>query len=75
MSSTRFDLLPFSGGPRHCVGKYLAEFEMRLVLPMIMQQFQLLLEEGYSAVPEALVTLRPAERMMVTAYAHRVGHA
>ncbi|NBB82132.1 MAG: cytochrome P450 [Alphaproteobacteria bacterium] len=73
--STDFDLLPFSGGPRHCVGKHLAELEMRIVLPMIVQRFRLDLDPDRPARPEALVTLRPAERMTVRARPHREGRA
>jgi len=33
--------LPFGAGPRACVGSNLALFEMKLVLAMILQQYQL----------------------------------
>jgi cytochrome P450 len=72
---TEFTLLPFSGGPRHCVGKHFAELEMRIVLPMILRRFRIDLDPDRPARPEALVTLRPAERMTVRARPHVEGTA
>jgi cytochrome P450 len=31
--------LPFGGGPRRCIGAYLAEFEMQIVLKELLQQY------------------------------------
>lgn len=55
--------LPFSGGPRHCIGKIFASLETRLVVATILQRFQLSLVEGHTVEPEALVTLRPRHGM------------
>ncbi len=54
-----FAYLPFSGGPRQCIGRAFATVETQLVLATIMQRFELRLEAGRPVEPEALVTLRP----------------
>ena len=51
--------LPFSGGPRQCIGRTLARVETQLVLATILQQYQLRLVPKHPVEPEALVTLRP----------------
>jgi cytochrome P450 len=57
--------MPFGGGSRHCVGKHLAELEMRIVLPMILSRFDVELDDARPVRPQALVTLRPAEGLTV----------
>jgi cytochrome P450 len=54
-----FAYLPFSGGPRQCVGRAFATVETQLVLATIMQRYELRLVDGHRVEPEALVTLRP----------------
>ena len=56
----RFSYLPFSGGPRQCIGNSFAMMEAVLVLATLAQQFEPQLAEGYTLAPEYLVTLRPA---------------
>lgn len=55
--------LPFSGGPRHCVGKNFASLEVILVLATLLKNFKFELKEGFVVEPEALVTLRPKNGM------------
>jgi cytochrome P450 len=57
--------LPFSGGPRQCIGKYFATLEMQLVLKMILDTFDVTVEPDARVEPEALVTLRPKYGMPV----------
>ncbi len=54
-----YAFIPFSGGPRLCIGKPFAEMEMKLVLATIAQRYRLRLLPGHTVEPEALVTLRP----------------
>lgn len=54
-----FAYLPFSGGPRLCLGKHFASVEAHLILATILQRFRLRLLPEHLVRPEALVTLRP----------------
>lgn len=56
----RFAYLPFSGGPRQCIGNNFALMEATLVLATLAQRFSARLAPGYRLAPEYLVTLRPA---------------
>ncbi len=55
----RFAYLPFSGGPRQCIGNHFALMEGTLALAMITQQFELSLPEGSQLIPTMIGTLRP----------------
>lgn len=58
-SRPRYAYLPFSGGPRQCIGNTFAIMEAQLILATLAQRFRLRPGPGYSTVPDALVTLRP----------------
>ncbi|GIK64341.1 MAG: cytochrome P450 [Chloroflexota bacterium] len=51
--------LPFSSGPRVCIGNSFAMVEAQLILATIAQRYRLALTDGYNTQPEALITLRP----------------
>lgn len=55
----RFAYLPFSGGPRQCIGNTFAQMEGTLILATLLQRFQLSLAPGQQIEPELLLTLRP----------------
>ena len=40
--------IPFSVGPAHCVGKNLAIVEMRMVVSLLIQRFDMRLENSYN---------------------------
>lgn len=61
-----FAYLPFSGGPRLCLGKHFASLETHLVLATILQRYRLRLVAGHPVEPEALVTLRPRHGLPMT---------
>lgn len=61
-----FAYLPFSGGPRQCMGKGFALVELPLVLATILQRYAVRLVPGHPVELEALVTLRPRQGLMVT---------
>jgi cytochrome P450 len=61
-----FAYLPFSGGPRQCVGRAFATVETQLVLASIVQRFTLSLVSDHGVEPEALVTLRPRHGLPMT---------
>jgi cytochrome P450 len=56
----RFAYLPFSGGPRTCIGIAFALQEAAIVLSTVMKHFTLELAEGHKAWPLLRITLRPA---------------
>ncbi len=51
---------PFLGGPHQCIGQEFAMLEMRLVVALLVQAFELRLVPGQSIQPHASVALRPA---------------
>jgi cytochrome P450 len=55
----RFAYLPFSGGPRLCIGNEFALMEAQLALAMTVQRYRLELVPGTRIEPESRVTLRP----------------
>jgi cytochrome P450 len=61
--------LPFGGGPRICIGQHFAMVEAVLVLVMIMRSLRLTTVPGLVVEPEALVTLRPRNGLLMTARA------
>lgn len=61
-----FAYLPFSGGPRQCVGRELALLETQLVVAVLCSRLRARLAPGHPVEPEALVTLRPRHGMAMT---------
>jgi enediyne biosynthesis protein E7 len=58
-----FTFLPFGGGPRLCIGRGFALMEAQLVLATLCRDVDFELWPGHEVLPEALVTLKPAEGM------------
>jgi len=57
----KFAYLPFSGGPRQCIGNHFALMEAALILATLAQRYEARAVEGYVARPEYLVLCRPSE--------------
>ncbi|MDI5973541.1 cytochrome P450 [Streptomyces sp. SL13] len=57
--------LPFGGGPRVCIGQAFATTEAMLVLTVVLQRLRLTRAPGSPVVPEALVTLRPRDGLVM----------
>ena len=70
-SATSFAYLPFGGGPRQCIGRSFALVEAQLVLATLVTRFRLTLQPGHVVAPEALVTLRPRDGLLMTVQARR----
>jgi cytochrome P450 len=51
--------LPFSAGPRLCIGNHFAMMEAQVILAAILARFRLTLCPGHPVVPQPLITLRP----------------
>ncbi len=56
----RFAYIPFSGGPRFCIGDSFAKMEAVLLLAMVVQRFDVNLVAGQNIDMRNLGTLRPA---------------
>ncbi len=61
-----FAYMPFSGGPRRCIGERLALFEAQLVLATLRRRVSIRLVPSHPVEPEALVTLRPRHGLLAT---------
>jgi cytochrome P450 len=63
---SRFAYFPFGGGPRRCIGQNLAVLEMMVILAMMAQTYELRLVPGHPVEPDALMTLRPRDGILMT---------
>jgi len=59
----KYAYLPFSNGPRVCIGNSFATMEATLILATIAQQYRLQLTPGQQAIPQATLTLRPRHNL------------
>jgi cytochrome P450 len=57
--------LPFSAGPRACIGAGMSMLEIQLVLAQLIQQFRATPLPGHPIVPQAVVTLKARHGMPV----------
>ncbi len=62
----RFAYLPFSAGPRVCIGQMLAMNEAVLILASLAQRYTLRLAPGQVVQPQANITLRPKYGLKMT---------
>lgn len=61
----KYAYLPFSNGPRVCIGNTFAAMEATLILATIAQQYRLRLTSSQPVVPQATLTLRPKHNLMM----------
>jgi cytochrome P450 len=60
--------IPFSTGPRMCIGNSFALMEATLALATLARRYRLCLPAGHALTPAPLVTLRPLGGLPVTAW-------
>jgi cytochrome P450 len=63
----KYAYLPFSAGPRVCIGKAFAMMEMQLIVATIAQRYRLDLEPGHRVIVDPQVTLRARHGVRVIA--------
>lgn len=57
---SQFAYLPFSGGPRQCIGNEFAYMEGVLAMAMMLQRYRVSLLPDHKVTPKLSITLRPA---------------
>jgi cytochrome P450 len=62
----RYAYLPFSGGPRQCIGRDFALMEAQLALAMIVRDYRVAVTSPTPIVPDISITLRPRGPFAVT---------
>jgi cytochrome P450 len=55
----KYAYLPFSGGPRQCIGNVFAMTEAQLILATVVRRYSLRLVANHPVEPWPLITLRP----------------
>lgn len=58
--------MPFSIGPRQCIGNSFALLEASLILACVAQRFELHLLSGTEVQPQALFVLRPNRDLLMS---------
>ena len=61
----RFAYIPFSGGPRGCIGFPFAMLDMHLIIAMVLQRFRLSLSPGHPIDYEPAISLRQRHGAMM----------
>ena len=61
----RFTYIPFSAGPRQCIGNTFALLEMQVILTCVLQRFRLRVAPTQSVDPVVKMALRPKQKISV----------
>jgi len=64
-SVTAYNYLPFSLGPRNCIGQNFAKIEMKIIVTKLVQNFDFRLKENQQLGPILYSTLRPRDGAQV----------
>jgi cytochrome P450 len=69
----RYAYLPFSAGPRICIGMGFSLFEAAAILGTLLPAFRLSVDPAFTPTPKLRVTMRPAEGMPMRLEVRRAG--
>ncbi|KAJ7295935.1 hypothetical protein O6H91_Y154600 [Diphasiastrum complanatum] len=59
------DFMPFSFGPRACVGQTFATMEAKIILSMVLQRYKFRLSPSYRHAPVTSITIKPKYGMQL----------
>jgi cytochrome P450 len=65
-SRDKYAYIPFSIGPRQCIGNSFSLLEASLILACVAQRFELRLLLGIEVQPQPLFVLRPNRDLMMS---------
>lgn len=63
-ASGAFSLIPFSAGPRNCIGQKFAMYEMKTIISKVVREYELL-PLGQAVVPELNIVMRSTTGMQL----------
>jgi cytochrome P450 len=58
--------IPFGAGPRTCIGEFMAQLEVKILLIKILQRYEFELAPGFQPVCRGFISLHPVTGMWVT---------
>ena len=75
INALRSAYFPFSMGPRFCIGQTFAQFEARVVMAKLLQEFELTLLPGQNEIQhEQSITVKPRGGVLCTIKKRGVNH-